>query len=132
MYGTVNALCAQLLQKYRADEQIALIVWTKENVLAVLDDECVPEKVAAEILSQFDMLDGHHEYGVGGDELRSMLDNIQRRHEVCVPAASLMQVLRVAGDFMRLEDVQGGEGSAARLWPLENEAIREVTAAMKR
>ncbi|WP_166936711.1 MULTISPECIES: DUF1380 family protein [Enterobacterales] len=115
--------------RHRADEQISLIIWTKEDVLAVLDDDSVTEEQAAEILAQIEGVDGHHEYGIDEDTLRVMLDNIREQdkqaREVCVSAAALAQVLRVAGDFMRLEDAQGGEGSALRLWPHENAAMKK-------
>lgn len=104
-------------------------------MLAVLDDDRVTEGLAAEILAQIECSDGHHEFGIGEGTLRVMLDNIREQdkeeREVCVPAA-LERVLRVAGDFMRLDDAQGGEGSVVRLWPYENEAIKTVIAAMKR
>ncbi|MEI2684656.1 DUF1380 family protein [Erwinia aphidicola] len=77
MYGTVNALCARLLQMHNADEMISLIIWTKEDVLAVLDDDSVTEAQAAEILAQIEGIDGHHEYGVGEETLRAMLENVR-------------------------------------------------------
>ncbi|MDF7662792.1 DUF1380 family protein [Erwiniaceae bacterium L1_54_6] len=134
MYGTVNALCAKLLQQYRSDELITLIVWTKEDVMAVLDDSGLTEDGAAEMLSMMDSLGGLHEYGVGEDTLRVLLDNIREQEaqtrEVSVPAAALEKVLRVAGDYMRREDAEGGEGSAVRRWPYENAAIRVAQAAL--
>jgi len=50
MYGTVNELCSRLLQRYKSDELMTLIIWTKEDVLAVLDDESVTEETAADIV----------------------------------------------------------------------------------
>lgn len=136
MYGTVNALCAKLLQNYGPGELVFLIVWTKEDVLAVLDDDSVTEAQAAELLSMAESLDGHHEYGFGEDTLRVMLDNLRENErqaqEISVPHAALEKVLCVAADFMRLTDAGHGEGSAERLYPAEHAAIRRVSEAIKK
>ncbi|WP_168403383.1 DUF1380 family protein [Erwinia amylovora] len=39
MYGNVNELCARLRENYRADELMTLIIWCKEDVQKVIDDE---------------------------------------------------------------------------------------------
>ena len=134
MYGTVNALCARLLQEYPPDALMTLIVWTKEDVLAVLDDESVTDETAAEIVSQIPGLDGLHEYGVGEGTLWAMVENLREaaagQRETIVPAVALQRVLRLADEFMRREDAEGGEGAAARHYPMEADALMKVRAAL--
>lgn len=130
MYGTVNALCARLLQRHNADEMISLIIWTKEDVLAVLDDDSVTEAQAAEILAQIEGIDGHHEYGVGEETLRAMLENVREsaraEREVRVTAGTLEKIARLAGEYIRREEAEGGEGATRRQFPLELDALEAV------
>lgn len=111
------------------------IIWTKEDVLSVLDNVRITDETADEILQQIDGLDSQHEYGVSLETLQAVLDNIreEERHarEATVPAAALEIALRVAWDFMRLEDAQSGEGAAARLYPDETKALLRVSAALR-
>ncbi|KMV67882.1 hypothetical protein WB66_22635 [bacteria symbiont BFo1 of Frankliniella occidentalis] len=130
MYGTVNTLCARLLQRHNADEMISLIIWTKEDVLAVLDDDSVTEAQAAEILAQIEGIDGYHEYGVGEETLRAMLENVREsaraEREVRVTAGTLERIARLAGEYIRREEAEGGEGAARRHFPLELDALEAV------
>ncbi|SFU20773.1 Protein of unknown function [Kosakonia arachidis] len=77
MYGTVNALCAKLTEKYTPDEPLTLIVWAKEDVLACLDDDSVTEDTAAQIVGLIAGLDGLHEGGVGVETLLCLLENLR-------------------------------------------------------
>ncbi|WP_353614495.1 DUF1380 family protein [Mangrovibacter phragmitis] len=135
MYGTVNDICEQLHQRYKSDELMTLIIWTKEDVLSVLDNARITDETADEILQQIDGLDSQHEYGVSLETLQAVLDNIgeeeKQAREATVPAAALEIALRVAWDFMRLEDAQSGKGAAARLYPHETQALLRVSAALK-
>ncbi|WP_256853693.1 DUF1380 family protein [Pantoea sp. Fr+CA_20] len=135
MYGTVNEICERLRQRYKSDELMTLIIWTKEDVLSVLDNVRITDETADEILQQIDGLDSQHEYGVSLETLQAVLDNIreEERHarEATVPAAALEIALRVAWDFMRLEDAQSGEGAAARLYQDETQALLRVSAALR-
>lgn len=96
----------------------------------------ITEKEAGRVLEYIAEDGDHRRYGIGRDSVRDLLANLREEdelaREVTVSAAALAQVLRVAGDYMRLEDVQGGEGTAKRLWPQENEAIRTVMAALEK
>lgn len=136
MYGTVNALCARLTEQFRADELMTLIVWTKEDVLAVPDDESVSADAAAEILCRIAGVDAQHEYGVSQDTLQAIADMMrgeaEQAREVTLPATAAETVLHLAGEFMRLHNAQSGEdGAAARLYPAQAEALRRVGAALE-
>lgn len=56
-----------------------------------------------------------------------ILENLREEEawhrQISVPAAALKNVLALAGEFMRLEDIQGGEGAAARNYPDEARAL---------
>lgn len=135
MYGTVNDICEQLRHFYRSDELMTLIIWTKEDVRDVLDDTQLTDETADEILQQIDGIKDQHEYGVSLETLQAVLDSIREEErqarEATVPAAALEIALRVAWDFMRLEDAQSGEGAAARLYPDETKALLRVSAALR-
>ncbi|WP_373964365.1 DUF1380 family protein [Kosakonia sacchari] len=136
MYGTVNALCAKLTEKYTPDEPLALIVWTKEDVLACLDEYGVTGDMAARIVGLIAGLDGVHECGVGLDTLICLLENLReeeaRQREISVPAAALEKVMALAGEFLRMEEIQGGEGAAQRLYPDEASALRVLRKSLGR
>lgn len=135
MYGTVNALCARLMQCFKSDELMTLIIWTKEDVLAVLDDSGITDEAAEEILRRIEWQDDQHDTGVGLDALQnlaqSLLDEAEQAREATVPAAALETALRVAWDFMRLEDAQNGEGASARRFPAETAALCRISALLR-
>ncbi|WP_342356046.1 hypothetical protein [Pantoea stewartii] len=114
---------------------MTLIIWTKNDVLAVLDDSRITDEIADEILRRIEWQGGQHDSGVGLDALQgiaqSLLDEAEQAREATVPAAALEIALRVAWDFMRLEDAQSGEGAAARLYPDETKALLRVSAALR-
>lgn len=117
MYGTVNELCARLLQRYKSDELMTLIIWTKEDVLAVLDDESVTEETAGEIVCDIATWDrdAQHEAGVGAETLRVLADNIryaaaQRSRPVTLSAGDLEILVQAAG---RLPDAGAGRETDA-------------------
>lgn len=136
MYGTVNALCAKLTETYTPDEPLALIVWTKWEVLACLEEYSVTEDTAARIVGLIAGLDGVHECGVGLDTLICLLENLReeeaRRREITVPAAALEKVMALAGEFLRMEEIQSGEGAAQRLYPDETSAFRALRDTLER
>lgn len=135
MYGTVNELCARLLQRYKSDELMTLIIWTKEDVRAVLDDESVTEETAADIVQQISGLDAQHDYGVSLETLQAVLEGIREEEKqarvATVPAAALETAIRVAWDFMRLEDAQNGAGASARRFPAETAALFGISALLR-
>ncbi|RAH26735.1 DUF1380 family protein [Pantoea agglomerans] len=135
MYGTVNELCARLKQRFKSDELMTLIIWTKEDVLAVLDDSRITQEAADEILRRIEWQDDQHDKGVGLDVLQSLaqnlLDEAEQAREATVPAAALETAIRVAWDFMRLEDAQNGEGASARRFPAETAALCRISALLR-
>lgn len=136
MYGTTEALCAALTEQYKPDEPLALIVWTKEDVQDCLAEYHVTEIMAARIVALIDSLDGRHMCGVGEDTLVCILENLREEeawhNQISVPAAALKGVLALAGEFMRLEDIQGGEGAAARNYPDESRALDALRKTLGR
>lgn len=136
MYGNVKEVCAHLIESFGEDNQVAVLVWTQEDVLDSAGCMDITEKEAGRVLEFIAEAGDHRRYGIGRDEVRDMLTNLREEEaqarEVTVSATALAQVLRVAGDYMRIEDVQGGEGTAKRVWPQENEAIRTVMAALEK
>lgn len=136
MYGTVNTLCARLTEIYAAAEPLALIVWTTEDVLACLDDDGISEDTAARIVALIAGLDGLHECGVGRDTLICLLENLReeeaRQKEITVSAAALERVMALAAEFLRIEEIQGGEGAAQRLYPDEASALRTLRDTLGR
>lgn len=78
---------------------MTLIVWTKEDVLAVLDDESVTEETAADIVQQISGLDAKHDHGVSLETLQAALANIrevEKQARVATAPASLETAIRVA------------------------------------
>ncbi|MGF7228163.1 hypothetical protein FHW06_004319 [Pantoea agglomerans] len=114
---------------------MTLIIWTKEDVLAVLDDSRITDEAAEEILRRIEWQDDQHDTGVGLDELQSLaqslLDEAEQVREATVPAAALETAIRLAWDFMRLEDAQNGEGAFARRFPAETAALCRISALLR-
>lgn len=136
MHGSVIDICKNLADDFGPEESVAVLVWTKADVMDCGECMKITEDEAGRVLSAIGDEGYHFEYGVGQDRVREMLNNLRDEEElareVSVSAAALEQVLRVAWGFMRLEDAQGGEGYAASLWQSEHEALRKVGEALKR
>ena len=128
MYGTVNALCTALTEQYAPDKPLTLIVWTKEEVMACLDDYDITEETADKMVAHIGILDGVHEAGVGRETLECLLENLRleeaRLREITVPAAALEKVMALAGGVKRLGGNQGGEGGGESLYPEGRGAVR--------
>lgn len=134
MYGTVKELCAGLLDEYPAGEKITLIVWSEANVRNYAEDMVLTYSEAAEVVRQIDCEDGLYEYGIGMTTIQEMVNNIREQQEqsrqATVPAGALAKALRLAAEFLRLADTEGGEGAAARLYPAETAALAQVRKAL--
>ena len=130
MYGMPNELCIQLLKQFAPGERMTLIVWTSGNVSDVLDGEDITPEEADEINANISELDSVHEYGVGEETLRAMLENVRESaradREVRVTAGMLERIARLAGEYIRREEAEGGEGAARRHFPLELDALEAV------
>ena len=136
MHGNVREVCTHLMESFKEEGPVAVLVWTLEDVMFSAECMDITEKEAGRVLQCIAEDGDHHSrYGIGRDEVRDMLTNLREEEtqsrEVTVSAAALAHVLRVAGDYMRLEDAQGGEGHSRVLWPQECEAIRRVRDALK-
>lgn len=136
MYGTVNEVCAKLRRAYSPEQNIALIVWSEEDVRETLPDADITPGEAAEIVANITSLDGVHEYGVGQETIQVMLDGIreeaEKTREMTVPAAGLALVIRLAGAFLAREDAEGGEGSGRRHYPHEAAALDKLRSVTER
>ena len=106
---------------------MSLIVWTSANVSDVLDGEGITPEEADEINANINELDSVHEYGAGEETLRAMLENVRESaradREVRVTAGTLERIARLAGEYVRREEAEGGEGAARRHFPLELDAL---------
>ena len=135
MHGSVIDVCKNLTDDFGNEQSVAVLVWTKADVMNCGECMDMTEDEADRVLSAIGDEGYHFEYGIGQDRVREMLNNLrdeeEQAREVSVPVIALIQILRVAGDFMRLEDAQNGEGSAKRFFPQELEAIRKVMDALK-
>lgn len=135
MYGTVKDLCAGLMGEHPAGEKMTLIVWSEETVRNYAEDMVLTSSEAAEVVRQIDYEDGLYEYGIGMSTIQELVNNLREEEEqarqVTVPAAALGKALRLAGEFLRLTDIEGGEGAAARLFRDEIAAIEQVRKALE-
>lgn len=136
MHDSVKNICERLTEAFGDEESVAVLVWTKGDVMDCAGCMEITEEEAGRVLSAIGEEGYHCEYGIGKDSVRDMVNTLreeeEQAREVSVSATALAQVLRVAWDFMRLEDAQGGEGYAASLWRLEHDALRKVGDALKR
>lgn len=130
MHGNVKEVCTHLMESFGEDRAVAVLVWTLEDVLDGAECMDITEKEAGGVLEFIAEYGDHRRYGIGRDEVRDMLTTLREEEaarEVTVSASALAQVLRVAGDYIRLED-----GTAVCLSPEEHEAIRTVMVALKK
>lgn len=77
-------------------------------------EDITPE--ADEINANISELDSVHEFGVGEETLRAMLENMREsaraEREVWVTAGTLERIATLAGEYIRREEAEGGEGAA--------------------
>ncbi|WP_182058650.1 DUF1380 family protein [Pantoea sp. ME81] len=123
MHDSVKNICERLNGEFSDEESVAVLVWTKRDVMDCAGCMEITEEEAGRVLSAIGDEGYHCEYGTGKDSVRDMLNTLREEeeqvHEVSVSAIALAQVLRVALDFMRLEDAPAGEGYAASQWRSE-------------
>lgn len=135
MHDSVKNICVRLAETFGDEESIAVLVWKKADVMDCGESMAITDEEAERVLSGIGDEEYHCRYGIDRESVRDRLaylrEEEEQSREVSVPAAALAQVLRVAGDYMRLEDAQGGEGRSRVLWPQECEAIRRVRDALK-
>lgn len=131
MYGTPSELAVNLINNYPAHAKIALIVWTDDDVTECLPDENITPEEAAEITADISSLDS---YIICKEtiwiKLETMRESAREMQETLVPVRALERVIRLAGEFIRREDIEDGEGAAQRLYPYEIQALevlRKIT-----
>lgn len=130
MYGTVTDVCEKLKGRFPQNEEIKVIVWTTADVMEVLSGENITEAMAARILAMMDGMDGLHESGVGLETLQCIREQLEEQddwqQQITVPAAALKKVMALAGEFLRLTEIESGEGAARRLYLEESDALQRV------
>ncbi|KGT94775.1 hypothetical protein NG99_07305 [Erwinia typographi] len=135
MYGTINELCAQLLQNWRADERLTLIVWSEAAVRDYAEGYNLTGTEAADVVRQINDLDDVHEYGVSMTTIQALVssqrEEVRAQREVTVPAEVLSRVVTLAGEFLRRTDTESGEGAAERLYPATREAIQQIRRTLE-
>ncbi|MGE0968584.1 DUF1380 family protein (plasmid) [Klebsiella sp. WOUb02] len=136
MYGTVNEVCENLKSRFPQNEEIKVIVWTTADVMAVLSEENITEAMAARILAMMDGMEGLHESGVGVETLLCIRDALEEeddwQRQITVPAAVLKKVMALAGEFLRITEIESGEGAARRLYNEESDALQRVRDEINR
>lgn len=60
MYGTVSQLCNRLKAQFQGDQKITLIIWRKEDVMIVMDEDHVTAETTAEIVCDLATRDRSH------------------------------------------------------------------------
>lgn len=130
MYGTPSELAVKILKEYAADAKISLIAWTDDEVMDCLSGYEVTPEEAALITADISLLDEVYVLGVSRDRLCAMLEYIREgvrdKEEIRVPARMLEEVIKLAGSFIRREDIEGGEGFSERNYLLEVKAFEEL------
>ena len=136
MYGTINELCAELLQTWLADERLTLIVWSEADVRDFAAGYNLTGTEAADVVRQIDDLDDVHEYGVSMTTIQGLVSSLREaalaQREVTVPAGLLSHVVSLAGEFLRRTEIESGEGAAERLYPAMPEAFRQVRKMLEK
>ncbi|EJU5664378.1 DUF1380 family protein [Salmonella enterica] len=109
MYGTRKELNKKLKRMFDNDEHFALLVWTKQDVMAQVEN--MTESEAGAILQEIGSVAGHTEEGISYRTVREMYAGLRAEiPTVIVPADLLARLTDVAGLALDTED--------ARAWPL--------------
>ncbi|EEH8382000.1 DUF1380 domain-containing protein [Salmonella enterica subsp. enterica serovar Montevideo] len=120
MYGTRKELNKKLKRMFGNDEHFALLVWTKQDVMAQVEN--MTESEAAAILHEIGSVAGHTEEGVSFRTVQEMYAGLRADiPTVIVPADLLARLTDVAGLALDAED--------ARAWPLVSQHYPSVADA---
>ena len=120
MYGTRKELNKKLKRMFGNDEHFALLVWTKLDVMAQVEN--MTESEAAAILQEIGSVIGHTEEGVSFRMVQEMYAGLRADiATVIVPADLLARLTDVAGLALDAED--------ARAWPLVSQHYPSVADA---
>ncbi|EDI3547525.1 hypothetical protein CDZ61_21290 [Salmonella enterica subsp. enterica serovar Enteritidis] len=134
MHGNVNEICARLLDSFEPQQRISLLIWTAEDVHDCTSDMSLTDDEAEAVLAEIAECSTHSRYGVGKDTVWSLAKQVRedaaRDRKIEVNAEALQKVVSLAAQFVRLEEIQSGEGAARRLYPQESEALDCITQAI--
>lgn len=109
MYGTRKELNKKLKRMFGNDEHFALLVWTKQDVMAQVEN--MTESEASAILQEIGSVTGHTEEGISFRTVQEMYAGLRAEiPTVIVPADLLARLTDVVGLALDAEDAQA--------WPL--------------
>lgn len=121
MYGTRKELNKKLKRMFGNDDHFALLVWTKQDVMAQVEN--MTESEAAAILQEIGSVAGHTEEGISFRTVQEMYAGLRADiPTVIVPADLLARLTDVAGLALDTED--------ARAWPLVRQHYPSVADAL--
>ncbi|CAM4378495.1 TPA: DUF1380 domain-containing protein [Klebsiella michiganensis] len=111
LYGTRKELNKKLKRMFGNEERYALLVWTKEDVMAQVENMTEHEAhIVLELIGQTGTGD-HAEEGVSFRTVQDLYAGIQEStRRISVPADMLAKLTNIAGRALSEED--------ARAWPL--------------
>ena len=105
LYGTRQELNKKLKRMFGNEERYALLVWTKEDVMAQVEN--MTESEAAAILQEIGSVTGHTEEGISFRTVQEMYAGLRADiPTVIVPADLLARLTDVAGLALDAEDAQ--------------------------
>lgn len=105
MYGTRKELNKILKRMFDNDEHFALLVWTKEDVMARMEN--MTESEASAVLQEIASVANHTEEGISYRTVQDMYAGLRAEiPSVIVPADLLARLTDVAGLVLDAEDAQ--------------------------
>lgn len=105
MYGTRKELNKKLKRMFDNDEHFALLVWTKQDVMARMEN--MTESEASAILQEIGSVAGHTEEGISYRTVQDLYAGLRAEiPTVIVPADLLARLTDVAGLALDAEDAQ--------------------------
>ncbi|MCH9271800.1 DUF1380 family protein [Pantoea ananatis] len=108
MHGTVNEVCAWLLETYIPGCTLTVLVWTIEDVEVCSEDMGITEQESVEVLRRISQDKDYIEHGINRQTVWDHLSNIRAMHqvrEVSLDALSLQTLTEAAGRLVQT----GGE-----------------------
>ncbi|ECO9393539.1 DUF1380 domain-containing protein [Salmonella enterica] len=107
MYGTRKELNKKLKRMFDNDEHFALLVWTKQDVMARMEN--MTESEASAILQEIGSVAGHTEEGISYRTVQDLYAGLRAEiPTVIVPADLLARLTDVAGLALDAEEAQAG------------------------
>lgn len=120
MYGTRKELNKKLKRMFGNNAHFALLVWTKQDVMAQVEN--MTESEAAAILQEIGSVADHTEEGISFRTVQEMYAGLRADiPTVIVPTDLLARLTDVAGQALDTED--------ARAWPLVRQHYPSVADA---